>query len=206
LTVARVAGLVLAGGRGARLGAGVPKPLVELGGRPMIAHVLDRIPSTVSPVVLGANDSKAFAFMPLLVVPDRTAGFRGPLAALDAAAAWLRERNDPATHLLCLPGDTPFLPRDVAARLTANAGDRPRLARAGGRLQPAAALWPLQLLDDLATHIAEGCDLSIARFADRWSFEPIDFAASPDAPDGDAFFNVNTPADLATARAVFETR
>lgn len=206
MTGPHVAAVVLAGGRGSRLEASVPKPLVEIGGRPMIAHVLDRIPSSVSPVVVGANDPEAFAGLGLPIVPDRFGGFLGPLAALDAAAAWLRERGDPTTHLLCLPADTPFLPSNIAARLTAAAGDRPRLGRFGDRLHPTVALWPMPLLDTLSRHLAASESLSVLRFAGRSGFEPVDFAGSPEAPGVEPFFNVNTPDDLRAARAKLDER
>lgn len=196
----RVAGLVLAGGRGSRLGASVPKPLVEIAGRPMIAYVLDRFPAWVSPVVLGANVASSFAELGLPVIPDRNGGHLGPLAALDAASAWLRAQGDAATHLLCMPGDTPFLPVDVAVRMTAGTADRVRFARCSGDMQPTVSLWPLARLDTLAGRLADLQDRSLLGFAGRAEVEPVDFPPSPVAPNADPFFNVNTPGELAAAR------
>ncbi|KAB0681887.1 molybdenum cofactor guanylyltransferase [Aureimonas leprariae] len=201
MTAPRIAGLVLAGGRGSRLGAAVPKPMVEIGGRPMIAHVLDRFPPAVSPILIGVNDREAFAPLPYPIVRDRIDGHPGPLAALDAATHWLRERRDAATHLICLPGDTPFLPADVCARLADDPGRRPRIARCGGRLHPTVALWPLACLEDLRTHIEASGNLSVVAFAERTGFDAVDFDASTAV---DPFFNVNTPDDLILARATFD--
>ncbi len=192
--------MILAGGRGSRLGAAVPKPLVELLGRPLIAHVLDRVPESCRPVLVAANNPDAFAPLGLPVVADRFAGFPGPLAGLDAANARLKREHPEINHVLALPGDTPFLPRDIAERLLARLGPRPRLARFGDRLQPTVALWPLACLDRLPDLFGESTERSVRAFAGACGFDPVDFAVDPAAPGGDPFFNINTPADLALAR------
>ncbi|GGD86747.1 molybdenum cofactor guanylyltransferase [Aureimonas endophytica] len=197
----RVAAVILAGGRGSRLSADRPKPLVELRGRPLVAHVLDRLALPFAPILISAADPAAFAGLDLPIVSDRVPDFQGPLAGLDAAAAFLRREEPGATHLLSLPGDTPFLPPDIAARLGAAGGEGPRLASFAGRLQPVAALWPLPALDELADHLSTASDRSLLGFAHRFGFEDIPFAPSAEAPRGDPFFNVNTPEELAEARA-----
>ena len=194
-----VAGLVLAGGRSARMGGGLPKPLQGLGGRALIDHGLARLVGHVDPVLISANDRQPFARFGLPVVADRQPDFAGPLAGLDAAAAWLAENRPGVTHMLALPGDTPFLPADVARTLCEAAGARVRVARHAGRLHPTVAVWPLAVLAGLPGHLATATSLSILRFLEKAGFEAVDFPDDPAAPSGDPFFNVNTPADLALA-------
>lgn len=181
------------------MGGAVPKPLQALGGRTLIEHVLARLGGHVDPVLIGANDRGAFARFGLPVVADREPDFAGPLAGLGAAAAWLAENRPGVTHMLALPGDTPFLPADVARTLCGTAGARVRLARHAGRLHPTVAVWPLAVLGGLPAYLAAAASLSMLRFLEAADFEAVDFADDPDAPFGDPFFNVNTPADLALA-------
>lgn len=204
LATPMIAGLVLAGGRGTRMGTALPKPLVRLGGRPLLAYVLDAFPAGVAPVVISANEPEAFAAFGLPVVADRVGGFAGPLAGLDAAAAWLAERHPDIPHLLVLPGDTPFLPADLASRMTAAPCERPRVARYRRALQPTVALWPMAALAGLPAFLERGERLSIRAFLETTGFDPVDFpeTAGDGEDDGarDPFQNVNTPADLAAAR------
>src|SRR4051794_24267998 len=100
-----VTGLILAGGRGRRMG-GVDKGLQVLRGKPMIAWVLARIAPQVDEVLINANQNlgEYRRFGPR-VVPDGISGFAGPLAGLQAGL-------DAAEHLLVAtcPCDSPFLP------------------------------------------------------------------------------------------------
>jgi molybdopterin-guanine dinucleotide biosynthesis protein A len=202
----RIAALVLAGGRGSRMGAATEKPLLRLGDRPLIAHVLDRVPSGAHPVLISANRPEAYAGLALPVLADRLAGHRGPLAGLDAAAAFLADASATVTHLLVLPGDTPFLPSDLAERLMEERSPLPRIASHRGRLQPTVGLWPLRCLAALPAYLAGSGNGSIRGFLDTVGFRAVDFPDVADAPGGDPFCNVNTPEDLAAARAFVQTR
>ena len=201
-TPGTVAGLVLAGGRGARMQAAVPKPLLRLGDRTLLEHVLTRLPPATAPVILSANDADAFASFGLPVIPDRLAGFAGPLAGLDAAAAHLARHHPGITHLLMLPGDTPFLPSDLLPRLWSAPGTGgARVAAHAGALQPTVALWPMTALAALPGFLARSRHHAIRAFLDEIGFQAVEFPPSAEAPGGDPFFNVNTPADLDLARA-----
>ncbi|WP_152045866.1 molybdenum cofactor guanylyltransferase [Aureimonas psammosilenae] len=195
----RIAGLVLAGGRGSRLGSAVPKPLVPLAGSPLLARVLDRFAGAVEPVLVNANDTASFAQFDLPVVSDRLPDFPGPLAGLDAAAAWLADRRPDVAGLVCLPGDTPFLPLDIVTRLAAGPSERVRLAGFAGRLQPTIGFWPLARLAGLKEHITASENRSVIGFAEARGFDTVSFATDMNAPGGDPFFNVNTPNDLEIA-------
>ena len=109
-----ITGLILAGGLGSRMG-GQDKGLVELAGQPMVKHVLDRLAPQVHQLMINANrNAAAYAAFSPWVVPDRLAGFVGPLAGLDAAL------HDPALEgdwVLTCPCDSLFLPLDLAPRL-----------------------------------------------------------------------------------------
>src|SRR5215216_36271 len=105
------AAVVLAGGRSSRMGGG-DKSLVRLGGRPLIAHVLDRLTRQASAVAISANgDPARFAEFGLPVLPDTVPGYLGPLAGLLAGMQWAQSLG--ATHILSMPTDTPFFPENL---------------------------------------------------------------------------------------------
>jgi molybdopterin molybdotransferase len=107
-----ISGLVLAGGRGTRMG-NVDKGLQPFGGSTMVEHVLARLRTQVASVAINANQNlDVYGAFGVPVWPDDTPGFAGPLAGLEAG---LRRCTTP--YLLSAPCDSPFLPVDLAARL-----------------------------------------------------------------------------------------
>lgn len=187
-----LAGVILAGGRAQRMGGG-DKGLRLLAGRPLIAHVIDRLSPQVTALAINANgDPARFAGLGLPVLPDPLTGQPGPLAGVLAAMDWAAARG--ADRVLTTPADTPFLPLDLAARL--NGADGLAMARAGG-LHPVCAIWPVRLAPDLRDALAAG-EHRVGRLADALGAVPVDF------PDRDAFFNVNTPDDLRRAERLLD--
>ncbi|MFN4192401.1 MAG: molybdenum cofactor guanylyltransferase MobA [Tabrizicola sp.] len=190
----RIFGVILAGGAGRRMG-GTDKALLPLAGRPLVAHVLDRLEPQVEQVLISANgDPGRFAGFGCRVVPDvRSQGpLSGVLAGLRAAAEM------GATHLVSTPVDTPFLPGDLVPRLLMAAEDSAEgLAIAADKSgeHPATALWPVGLAAALAAFVEAG-ESKVLRFAEAHGAVRATF------PDPRAFVNLNTPDDLAKAERV----
>lgn len=196
-----VAGLVLAGGRGTRLGGSVPKPLVDIAGTTPFAIAVERLSRACDKILVSANEPAAYRGFGLTVLPDLREGRLGPLAALEAAHHALSQTARPPTHLVCLPGDTPFLPNDVASRLIEGAGSLVRIAAFEDRTHPTVAIWPLAALGRVAGELDRAdSNRSLMGLLRRLSFETLAFERDEAAPDGDPFFNVNTQDDLAKAR------
>lgn len=193
-----ILGLVLAGGLARRMGGG-DKCLAPLAGRPLLAHILDRLMPQVGAVALNANgDPARFAAFGLPVVPDGVPGFAGPLAGVLAGLDRARERHPAASHVLTVAGDAPFLPRDLAARLAAAlAGDAADIATAasGRRSHPVFALWPVALAADLRRALVDDDVRKVDRFTAGYRLATVTFADTPVDP----FFNVNTGEDLEAA-------
>lgn len=189
-----IAGVILAGGRATRMGGG-DKGLLALGERPILAHVVERLAPQVGPLALNANgDPERFAAFGLPVLPDGVPGFAGPLAGVLAGLDWAHAEG--AEAIVTAAADTPFFPRDLAARLAAAAaaeGVPLAMAVTGGDRHPTFGLWPVALRDDLGRALGRGLRKVVA-----WT-EPLG-CARVEFADPDAFFNVNTPADLERAR------
>jgi len=190
-------GVVLAGGLARRMGGG-DKPLRMLGGRPMLDHALDRLAPQAAAVILNANgDPARFAPYGLPVVADGLPDHPGPLAGILAALDWAAEQRPDLPWVISVPGDSPFIPADLVARLhsTREAAGLPlACARSGGQTHPPVGLWPVSLRRDLRAALIAG-----ERKIDRWTARHgCAHADWPDTPV-DPFFNANAPEDLAEA-------
>ncbi|WP_404379204.1 molybdenum cofactor guanylyltransferase MobA [Caenispirillum salinarum] len=197
-----VAGLVLAGGLSRRMGGG-DKTLLLLDGRPMLLHVLDRVAPQVGPLAINANgDPDRFAPFGRPVVPDELEGFPGPLAGILAGLEWVRRDHPTLTHLLTVPADAPFLPRDMVDRLWARieAGADIACAASGGWTHPPIALWPVRLRKELRAAVIDEGMRKIDAWTARYRTEAVEWQAAPLDP----FYNVNRPEDLDAAKDLLE--
>jgi molybdopterin-guanine dinucleotide biosynthesis protein A len=205
----QVAGVVLAGGLSRRMGGG-DKGLRELGGKPLMAHTIERLSAQASPVAINANgDLSRFAVFGLPVIPDLTADHPGPLAGVLAGMRWAETAAPHARFIATAACDTPFFPEDMAERFLAAAGRADSaiaLASSAGRTHPVFALWSLSLADDLQDALASGAR-KVSDWIDRHQhfiveFPPVNLSGAL----ADPFFNVNTPDDLAQAATFLAAR
>lgn len=193
-------GVILAGGQATRMGGG-DKGLLDLGGKTVVRHVIERLSPQVSDVALNANgDASRFASLGLPVLPDSIEGFPGPLAGVLAGLDWADTKG--ASHVVSAAADTPFFPNDLVSRLhlaAENEGRPIALARTEDGRHPTFGLWPVALRDDLRDALKGGLRKVVA-----WT--DLHGTAYADFPTDrfDPFFNVNTPEDLVEARRLLE--
>lgn len=191
-------GVVLAGGLARRMGGG-DKPMREIGGRTILAHVIERLAPQCDGLVLNANgDPARFAAFGLTVVADSVAGNPGPLAGVLAALDWAAEHRPQAQFVVSVAGDCPFLPRDLVGRLhEARLRDDAELAVAasGGRSHPVIGLWKVALRGELRHALVEEDLRKIDRWTARYRLATVDWPVEPVDP----FFNANTVEDLSEA-------
>ncbi|MBC8729338.1 molybdenum cofactor guanylyltransferase MobA [Paraburkholderia sp. UCT2] len=193
----QITGLVLAGGRGTRMG-GVDKGLQPLHGEPLAAHVLRRLAPQTGPLMISANrhpETYAALGAPYRarLVADTLPDFPGPLAGM---LAGLRAAG--TAYLLSAPCDSPWLPADLAARLAdaldANHADIATVTTVDTdgetSLHPVFALMRTAVADDLAAFLASGERKVRAWYARHKTVEVV-FA------DERAFYNANSLQELA---------
>lgn len=189
------AGLILAGGLSRRMGGG-DKGLLKLGGETILARIAGRIGPQVSPLLLNANGPVERFGLALPVVPDTLPGNPGPLAGILAGLDHLTHTAPATRFLLTVPGDCPFLPRDLAARLAAAAGETgAAYAVSGGREHPVVGLWPLASRDALRRLLVEEDERRMRRWAQHIGAVAVEWPQAPVDP----FLNLNTPEDLVAA-------
>ena len=182
---------ILAGGRATRMQE-EDKGLLELNGKPLVVYAIEQLRPQVSSICISANRHiQQYRHYGLPVITDTLQGFLGPLAGIHAALL--------ACHgewLLTVPVDCPFLPADLALRLSqaAISAQRPlAVVHDGMGLQPAFSLLHHSLSANLQQYLEQG-----GRKTGEWlrQHNPA-LADYSDKPD--AFININSPADLELA-------
>jgi len=184
-----VTGLVLAGGQGSRMG-GVDKGLAPFRGRPLVAHVIERLAPQVDEILVNANRNPAdYARFGHRVIADEIPGFAGPLAGFERGLAHAR-----GDLVATVPCDSPFLPADLVSRLRAAleaAGADLAVAKTGAQPHPVFCLMRRGVHASLAQFLASG-----QRKIDKWyAALAVVEVAFDDEPD--AFANINTRDELA---------
>jgi molybdopterin-guanine dinucleotide biosynthesis protein A len=194
-------GLVLAGGLARRMGGG-DKARITIGGRTILERVLARLTPQCARLIVNANgDPARFADTRLPVIADDVPDFAGPLAGILAGLDWAAANAPDVADIVSVPGDCPFLPADLVARLEAarRAEGKPlACARSGDWRHPVVALWPVALRADLRRAVA----IEDLHKIEIWTARHgVAIAVWPDRPV-DPFFNVNTPEDVAAAERI----
>ncbi|TAJ37574.1 MAG: molybdenum cofactor guanylyltransferase [Reyranella sp.] len=203
-------GVVLAGGEGRRMGPGPLKPLRRLAGRPMVAHVVERLaPQVMDLVVIANQPAAAFKALKVAVIADppdiqraakRDGRKLGPLAGILAGMEWALAHHPHAGWILTAPADVPFLPLDLTVRLCGHMHvPEPDvlMVRHGRRREHTIAVWSVRLAADLRRAVLEEGVRRVDEFARRYRFAELVWpgGAGP-------FLNVNTPAEFAKATRV----
>ena len=194
-------GVLLAGGLARRMGGG-DKPLRPIGGKTILARVIERLAPQCDGLILNANgDPERFSETGLPVVPDGVPGFAGPLAGILAALDWAAASRPEIAWVASVAADTPFIPHDFVSRLHAarEAGDVPlACAESDGQTHPVNGLWRVDLREDLRHALVVEDMRKIDRWTARHGIAHAGWAIAPVDP----FFNANTPEDIARAEAI----
>lgn len=183
-----ITALILAGGKGRRLG-GADKGKVKFNGKCLIEHVIAAIKPQVATVIINANrhldDYSLYGYQ---VISDNLAGFQGPLAGY---ASGLQAISTP--YMVVVPCDGPWIYKDLVCRLAktmASQNAEISVAHDGQRMQPVYCLLGRTLLPSLEEFLSQG-----GRKIDKWyTCHAVALADFSDIPN--CFYNVNTRQDI----------
>jgi molybdopterin-guanine dinucleotide biosynthesis protein A len=191
-----MAALVLAGGRGERLG-GVRKGQLKFGGERLVDRAAERLARHCAPVVISTG-----ALAPELLglptgtvpLPDLDVPVAGPLAGVVAMAEWIERQENPFDVVVSLAVDTPFVPDDFVTRLVVEIGGAAAVyATSGDSFYPTNAAWRRATLGALLARVRSGAPpRSLRAFLEEIQAVAVDWPNT----NGDPFANVNTLADL----------
>lgn len=164
--------------------------MLTIGSSTILARIIAAL--DVAEIAISANgDPSRFAAFGRPVLGDGPFAGEGPLAGILAGLEWAFRIG--ATALLTVPGDTPFVPRGLAAALS----PAPACAASAGQIHYLVALWPIEVRVTLREHLSRPGARHVARFAEAIGMRRVDFPPAA----WDPFLNVNTPADLEAAES-----
>ena len=198
-----VAGVILAGGMSRRMGGG-DKTQLNVGGKPLIAHALEKLRWQTRRIAINSNgDPESFARYSVPVINDSIEERAGPLAGVLAGMEWASAKGCEA--VVSVAGDTPFFPQDLMDRLVeaARLSELPIMIAASRNSEgepvrhPTFGYWPVSLREDLKRALSDGVRKVVA-WADKHGIESVEFERGRVDP----FFNINTREDLEFARKV----
>jgi molybdopterin-guanine dinucleotide biosynthesis protein A len=195
MTAKAVAGVILAGGEGSRIGG--EKALLPFRGSTLLDAVIARVEPQVNQLALnvpeGSVDSYRSRYPNHSLLFDKFPSQIGPLAGVIAGLQWAQGLEG-IQWLATFPCDTPFLPLDLVAQLMTEAHDAPFFAHDGQRQHGICAIWPLKCLERLREGVEVGHLRSIQSAMKALEAKTCVFEA-----ETHAFFNINTRDDLARA-------
>ena len=181
---------------------GGDKARIRIGGATILERVLARLKPHCRAIIINANgDPARFADTGLTVIPDSVPDFVGPLAGILAGLDWVAAHHPEIAWVVSVPGDCPFLPKDLAPRLHAAriAANTPlACARSGEWRHPVVGLWPVALREDLRRALVDESLHKIELWTARHGIAIAEWPTTPVDP----FFNVNTPEDIAAAERI----
>lgn len=199
MNLPRPAGVILAGGRSSRMGVD-RKALVELHGRPLLAHIIERLQADLDPLMLSCEShTSEFDRFGLEVVPDLVPRFRGPLTGLCSALQTLVDKGQDNGLVLC-PCDAPFIPSTFVQTLldADKEGTKPVVVVSyKGVLQPTFSLWHNHHLPLIREAVFERGQGGLKHMLSALPHLVVEWHRSDPPP----FFNINSPEDLQTAAA-----
>ncbi len=185
-----VTGLILAGGKGSRMG-GVDKGLQAFRGKRLVDHVYERFAPQVGGIIINANQNhEEYKTFGVRVVSDAIGGYAGPLAGLHAGLSVSRR-----PFLASVPCDSPFLPADLIERLHKRideSGAELAVAKTGDQPHPVFSLMRRTVLDHLADFLKGG-----GRKIDAW-YATLNAVEVGFDDEPEAFSNINTREELRT--------
>ncbi len=196
----KVFGVVLAGGRGRRMGNEI-KPLARLGNQNLIEHVIELAEPQVSRLVLSVNHHQdRYGYLNLPLVTDHIEPGSGPLSGIVSSMLWLTENDEVQSQdfIACFPADVPRFPTDavkVLVQSTDVSGSDAAVYEADGQIQPLFSIWRFSLLGVLSKLLksgAKGPRLVLPSI--NHSIVKINTVHSLE------FLNINSPEELAFAQ------
>ncbi|CAG0975082.1 molybdenum cofactor guanylyltransferase [Methylophilaceae bacterium] len=183
-----ISGIVLAGGLARRMG-GMDKGLVEFCGKPMVAHVLERLKPQVDEILINANrEIERYAAFGYPVIQDEIGSFAGPLAGLHRG---MRAAGN--SLVLTVPCDAPLLPADLASRLMhalVEMDANIAVAKTGTQVHPVFCLCRKNLRHHLESYLQNGGS-RMGAWHDTLKVAEVAFDDNPEA-----FANINTVEEL----------
>ena len=192
--------VILTGGRSTRMGGGI-KSLIKFNNKYIFDRIFENIQNQVSRIIINSNDiENLFVHYNVDIVKDSFKGFLGPLAGIHAALKWSSVNSSNMNWLITVPGDTPFLPKNLVRKLLDKAITNKHkivLAQSSGKIHPIIGIWHSSLYESLKNDLNSGTR-KILDWASQHSLGYLEFYNSKYDP----FFNINYKEDIVKAQEI----
>ena len=192
--------VILTGGRSSRMGGGI-KSLKKFNNKYIFDRIFENLQTQVDKVIINSNDSEnLFVKYNVEVIKDSLEGFLGPLAGIHASFEWLNKNAPYINWLVTVPGDTPFIPKNLVKKLLdkiKNSNHKIVLAQSNGKTHPIIGIWHSNLFESLKNSLNSG-NRKIMNWASQNSLGYEEFTNSKYDP----FFNINCKEDLIEAKEI----
>ena len=192
--------VILTGGRSSRMGGGI-KSLKKFNNKYIFDRIFENLQTQVDKVIINSNDSEnLFVKYNVEVIKDSLEGFLGPLAGIHASFEWLNKNAPYINWLVTVPGDTPFIPKNLVKKLldkVKNTNHKIVLAQSNGKTHPIIGIWHSNLFESLKNSLNSG-NRKIMNWASQNSLGYEEFTNSKYDP----FFNINCKEDLIEAKEI----
>jgi molybdopterin-guanine dinucleotide biosynthesis protein A len=205
ITSQPIVGTLLAGGLSRRMGGG-DKNLLQLLGKSILQHVVEKAEPQVDTLILNANGVlNRFSRFELPVVSDVIEGYAGPLAGILTGLEWASKNMQTCKWVATFATDAPFIPENLVAKLLQSIeveGADMACAMSNDRTHPPFALWPVRLKDQLRAAMVDEKMRKIDIWTARYKIAHVPFLV-----DGiDPFFNINKPDHLEEAKRFLSSK
>ena len=192
--------VIITGGRSSRMGGGI-KSLKKFNNKYIFDRIFENLQTQVDKVIINSNDSEnLFVKYNVEVIKDSLEGYLGPLAGIHASFEWLNKNAPYINWLVTVPGDTPFIPKNLVKKLldkVKNTNHKIVLAQSNGKTHPIIGIWHSNLFESLKNSLNSG-NRKIMNWASQNSLGYEEFTNSKYDP----FFNINCKEDLIEAKEI----
>ena len=189
----KILALIMIGGQSRRMGGGV-KSFIEFNNKNLFDRILERAKPQIKKIIINCNneEKKLFKYN-IPIIKDLKKGYLGPLAGIHSAMNWIKNHEPHIEWVITLPGDTPFIPKDLISSFKKKLSSRSKiiLAKSNKKIHPVIGAWHVSLLNNLDSQL----DMGVRKIMSWANMHPIDYI-NFSIENYDPFFNINTKEDI----------
>ena len=200
--IEEICAVIMTGGKSSRMGGGI-KSFKKFNNKMIFDRIYTILNNQIKNIIINTNTKeKYFKKYNRIIIKDKITGHLGPLAGIHASLYWINKNMPKVNWLISIPGDTPFIPKDLIDRLYLKAKINKKqivLAKSNNHIHPVIGIWNMNLLESLEYNLLSGERKTIV-WAKKHELDFEEFFEE----NYDPFFNINYEEDLIRAKEIEE--
>ena len=197
-----ICAVIMTGGKSSRMGGGI-KSFKKFNKKMIFDRIYTILNNQIKNIIINTNiKEKYFKKYNRVIIKDKIKGYLGPLAGIHDSLYWINKNMPKVNWLISIPGDTPFIPKDLIVKLYSKAKINKKqiiLAKSNNRIHPIIGIWNINLLESLENNLLNG-ERKIIFWAKKHKLDFEEFFEE----NYDPFFNINYEEDLIRAKKIEE--